>query len=121
MSLTRQEVFQALADDKVVEVKSKSDPITAFTTLDFAGWYCNLNPHYFHEYDWRIKGIWYEDIPKYGILAWSNTGKLLHIVSFDEISNTVITTNGTYFSVNKVTPLTDEEVKRFLMGESNGS
>jgi hypothetical protein len=76
MSLTRQEVFQALADGKDVEFRS--------TAFKWVGYYCGiLNKETFDDYIWRIKPKpleWYENIPEHGIFVKSkNNGEVIRL------------------------------------------
>jgi hypothetical protein len=126
MSLTRQEVFQALADGKEVEIAStysgKYQPLDSFSNF--------LNLHYlnFNKFTWRIKPEpleWYENIPEQGILCWY--GDNYHNLPTDSKCITIITR---YFSGDgkpfmsisgfrheNCIPLTSEEIKQFLQGE----
>ena len=70
MSLTRQEVFQALADGKEVECKSiHAAHVCAYNSIAYSA----LEPNKFGNYYWRIKPEplkWYEKIPEHGVLCW---------------------------------------------------
>jgi hypothetical protein len=71
MSLTRQEVFQALADGK--EVKLASAYSDKYQPLDSFSNFLNLNAFNFNMFVWRIKPEppkWYENIPSHGVLCW---------------------------------------------------
>lgn len=118
MSLTRQQVLQAVLNGLEVEVKQKYANLS-YENIN-TGFYHALNPSSFDKFDWRIKPEepkWYENIPEHGVLTWSNIKKLLHVMSFDPVNNTVTTTNGTQFLVSKVTPLTNDEIRQFLREE----
>jgi hypothetical protein len=104
MNLTRQEVFQALADGKTIELKNPS--WADYRPLDHTN-YLPLKSDSFNNYDWRIKPKpleWYENIPEHGVLVRSKNTKSIYVakkVAYPE----------------ECTPLTNEEIKQFLRGE----
>ena len=129
MNLTRQEVFQALADGKNIEFKglawgTDDDFITLFAD---GGDYSRLNE--FEAYDWRIKSEppkWYENIPSHGVLCW--VSDLYKEPNYSNSSLTIIVSVRTVIDHRvyksrygveylNVTPLTNDEIKQFLTGE----
>ncbi len=124
MSLTRQEVFQALADGKTIELKNPS--WADYRPLDHTN-YLPLKSDSFNNYDWRIKPKpleWYENIPSHGVLCW--VGDVIEELVEQEALGVVVAYyyGCEYpFTLNKggnyrlATPLTDEEIKQFLQGE----
>lgn len=116
MSLTRQEVFQALADGKEVEFKHISPNVTAWCAID--NYYNCLNAVTFPTREWRIKPEphkWYENIPEHGVLCWWNRGISL-ITGKD--GNSYIHNKSQYIrsETHEPIPLTDEEIIKFLRG-----
>lgn len=120
MSLSRQEVFQALADGKEVELTNKVRE--EWISLVY-GCYDALHTGCFNNYKWRIKPEppkWYDNIPKQGVLCWvSNT------VEYPNRANSSLTIikaldiNGDYVDYlshfwSDAIPLTNEEIKQFL-------
>ena len=117
MSLTRQEVFQVLADGKDVEFRSAD--------FKWVEYYCGiLNKETFDDYIWRIKPKpleWYENIPEHGVLCWVGDNKpfvestkIVNIIKMREV-NQFISIRGARW--NYALPLTNEEIKQFLQGE----
>ena len=123
MSLTRQEVFQALADGKEVECKSiHAAHICAFNPIAYSA----LEPDKFGNYYWRIKPEepkWYENIPEHGVLCFvSDTDekpydlcRLAIIIKYCKGELTFLEIN--YSMWRYATPLTNDEIKQFLRGE----
>lgn len=123
MSLTRQEVFQALADGKNIEFKGLAwgtgyDFITLFAD---GGDYSRLNE--FEAYVWRIKPEppkWYENIPEHGRLCWVYDSKKIKCIAriCQYIPEKELSFIDDLPSPWKyATPLTDDEIKQFLTGE----
>ena len=126
MSLTRQEVLQALADDKEIEVAGtlhKSD----YVSIE-CGYYSALFPTNFGNYKWRIKPEppkWFENISEQGILCWC--GSRHHNLPTDSKCITIITRyffgdSEPFMSISgfrheNCIPLTNEEIEQFLRGE----
>ena len=121
MSLTRQEVFQALADGKEVELK-------ALIWEDFEGIFNNfdaLELKFFNEYEWRIKPEppkWYENIPEHGVLCWINDidpqhRNLISIITDYDSNSKLRFRRKNLGGWQYATPLTDDEIKQFLRGE----
>jgi hypothetical protein len=123
MSLTRQEVFQALADGKTIELKNPR--WAGYRPLDHTN-YLPLKSDSFNNFDWRIKPKppkWYENIPKQGVLCWVSStveypnranSSLTIIKALDINGNYADYLNHTWFDAE---PLTNEEIKQFLRGE----
>jgi hypothetical protein len=122
MSLTRQEVFQALADGKDIEVARAKERIP-YSSID-TGYYSAMHPKHFSNYEWRIKPEppkWYENIPEHGVLCWVGDNKpfvestkIVNIIKMREV-NQFISIRGARW--NYALPLTNEEIKQFLQGE----
>lgn len=123
MSLTRTEVFQALADEKPVQLKLK-DSMHRDEWYDIKSNYKCLSDAVFLSYDWRIKPEkpkWYENIPSHGILCW---------VGHDDNEKTLIALITSYYpdaywpffrynenSWKFATPLSNDEIRQFLREE----
>lgn len=120
MSLTRQEVFQALADGKEIEYKLHANSV--YSEL---GNYNNLMPHDFNDFDWRIKPEppkWYENIPEHGVLCWINDidpqhRNLISIITDYDSNSKLRFRRKNLGGWQYATPLTDDEIKQFLRGE----
>ena len=121
MSLTRQEVFQALADGKEIELKLKN--ADRVLSLDDDNYHL-LHDLSFNEYIWDVK--WYEKVSEHNRLGWvsqihekPNSSNSV----FTIITATCMSGNNRYFvdyyghKWKYVTLLTNEEIKQFLTGE----
>lgn len=128
MSLTRQEVFQALADGKEIEFKHKSPKVSAWCAID--NYFNCLNAASFPTREWRIKPEslkWYEKIPKHGVLCWvsaipndpmiENDTICIILKYVEDALNPFYSNFGQYWKY--AIPLTDEEIKQFLRGEDD--
>lgn len=126
MSLTRQEVFQALADGKEVELTTRVHSNPWHTLEDYFN--C-LSADQFQFYNWRIKPEppeWYENIPEHGVLCWY--GSKYHELPVKSRCLTIITRylqgEGLPFVSSSgarhenCLPLTNEEIKQFFIRES---
>lgn len=123
MCLTRQEVFQALADGKEIELSPKTKDKS---WLSLENYYNCLKYDIFQFYNWRIKPEppkWYENIPSHGVLCWvhdtieypnSSTSSLAVIRDLSIDGNYMDYLFNEWFYA---TPLTKEEIKQFLQGE----
>lgn len=122
MSLTRQEVFQALADGKEVELTNKLRE--DWISLVY-GCYDALHTGCFNNYKWRIKPEppkWYENIPSHGVLCWISDRNPELKINVACITKIEVGRSVDYIDRNDVkwgyaTPLTNEEIKQFLRGE----
>ena len=127
MSLTRQEVFQALTEGKKIGL------VPRLESCDWIGlhtYFKLLDDDVFESLTWCIEAEaeppkWYENIPEQGILCWY--GDKYHNLPTDSKCITIITR---YFSGDaepfmsisgfrheNCVPLTNEEIKQFLQGE----
>lgn len=123
MSLTRTEVFQALADDKPIQLKIKDSMRDEWRDIQTN--FKNLNDAIFQFYDWRIKPEqpkWYENIPKHGVLCWvsSNHRDLKKLIA----TITEYNPDAQWPFIEHVdgswkfaTPLTNDEIRQFLREE----
>ena len=122
MSLTRQEVFQALADGREIELSCKRKDKS---WLSLENYYNCLKYDIFQFYNWRIKPEppkWYENIPSHGILCWvsDRNPKIefgLACITKVEVGNYQEYVDRNDISWSYATPLTNEEIKQFLRGE----
>jgi hypothetical protein len=122
MSLTRQEVFQALADGKTIELKNPS--WADYRPLDHTN-YLPLKSDSFNNFDWRIKPKpleWYENIPSQGVLCWVSDKNPKIKFGLACITKVAVGNYQEYVDRNDIswsyaTPLTNEEIEQFLRGE----
>jgi hypothetical protein len=125
MSLTRQEVFQALTEGKKIEL------VPRLESCDWLGlhtYFKLLDDDVFESLNWCIKAEaelpkWYENIPSHGVLCWlhdnieypnSSNSSLAVIIEFSLDGNYIDQLFNEWFYA---TPLTNEEIKQFLRGE----
>jgi|LakMenEpi03Aug12_release.lakeMendotaPanAssembly.Ray.scaffolds.fasta_scaffold302433_3 hypothetical protein len=125
MSLTRQEVFQALTEGKKIGL------VPRLESCDWIGlhtYFKLLDDDVFESLNWCIEAEaepleWYENIPSHGVLCWVH-----NTIEHPNSSNSSLAVirdlsiDGNYmdYLFNEwfyATPLTNEEIKQFLRGE----
>ena len=127
MSLTRQEVFQALTEGKKIGL------VPRLESCDWIGlhtYFKLLDDDVFESLNWWLKAEaelpeWYENIPEQGILCWC--GSRQHNLPIDSKCITIITRyffgdSEPFMSISgfrheNCIPLTNEEIEQFLRGE----
>jgi hypothetical protein len=124
MSLTRQEVFQALTEGKKIEL------VPRLESCDWIGlhtYFKLLDDDVFESLNWCIEAEaepleWFENIPSQGVLCWVSDKNPKIKFGLACITKVAVGNYQEYVDRNDIswsyaTPLTNEEIKQFLRGE----